>query len=396
MKSIRDRLMLGCPELDEGAFQTRGRFAGMCFYGKGGGSAPAPDPQIGEAAKDNVQLGKDWLQFAREQFAEGNKRQEATDALTNQVVNQQLQTQNEANAWAREDRDRTKTVFQPLENDFVQTAQNYATPAKQEEAAAAARADVQSADALQRQASARSMAANGIAPDSGRFAGITRAQDLNTALASAGAANNARQIVRDKGLALKADAINMGKGLASSTAAAYGIGTNSGNSAVSNNLSANQNFYANQGVMGQGFQGAIGANNSAGSILNNLYGNQLSAWQANQQASSSGWGGLGNLVGTLGGSLLSAGAGSVGGKLVGALFGSDIRLKQNIKPAGKTSDGIQLYEYEYKPEFKALHGSGKFIGVMAQEVEKVIPTAVFRHPSGYKMVDYKQVVNHGI
>ncbi len=398
MKAIHDRLMLGCPELDEGAFQPRGRFAGMRFYGKGGGgSAPAPDPAIGQAAQANVALGKDWLNFAKEQFAEGNKRQEATDALTTKVANQQLQTQDEANAWAREDRNRTKTVFQPIEDKYIETVNNYATPAKQEEAAAAARADVQSADALQRQSSARQMAANGISPESGRFAGITRAQDLNTALASAGAANNARQVVRDKGLALTADTINMGKGLASSTAAAYGIGTNSGNSAVANNASANQNFYANQGVMGQGFQGAIGANNSAGSMLNNLYGNQLSAWQANQQASSSGWGGLGNLVGTLGGSLLTAGKGSVGASLMSMIPGfSDVRTKENVKPVGKLSSGVTVYEYEYKSEFKPVAGSGKFIGVMAQELEKVDPSAVFRHPSGFKMVDYSKVVNHGV
>ena len=79
-----------------------------------------------------------------------------------------------------------------------------------------------------------------------------------------------------------------------------------------------------------------------------------------------------------------------------ALYFSDKRIKTNIKPAGKLSNGIPLYEYEYKPEFKAANGDGKFIGVMAQEVEKIIPSAVFRHPSGYKMVDYKQVVNHGV
>lgn len=381
MKHIHDRLMLGCTELDEGAFQPRGRLSGMRLYGKGGGSAPAPDPAIGEAAKDNVALGKDWLAFAREQFAEGNKRQEVTDALNTKVVNQQLDTQTQANTWAQEDRNRTKTVFQPMEDQFVQTAQNYATPAKQEEAAAAARADVQAADALQRQSSARAMAANGVSPDSGRFAGITRAQDMNTALASAGAANNARQVVRDKGLALTADAINMGKGLASSTAAAYGVGTNAGNSAVGNNASANQSFYANTGVMGNGFQSAIGANNSAGSILNNLYGNQLQGWAAQQQANATSAAGLGSMVGQLG---------------TAALYFSDKRIKTNIKPAGKLSNGIPLYEYEYKPEFKAANGDGKFIGVMAQEVEKIIPSAVFRHPSGYKMVDYKQVVNHGV
>lgn len=273
----------------------------VCFGGgKGGGDAPAPDPAIGQAARDNVSLGKDWLSFAKDQFTEGNKRQEVTDALNTKVVNQQLDTQGQANTWAQQDRARTLGVFQPVEDQFVETAKNYATPEKQAEAAATAKADVLGAADAQRATGIRQMAAMGVSPDSGRFAGISRAADTNTALASAGAQNNARQIVRDKGLALKADAINMGKGLASSTAAAYGIGTNAGNSAVGNNASANAQFQQNGQVMSQGFGGNIGANSSAGSMLNTLYGNQLNAWSAQQQANATSAAGIGQAVGTIG------------------------------------------------------------------------------------------------
>ena len=269
----------------------------VCFGGKGGGSAPAPDPAIGAAARENVELGRDWLAFAKEQFAVGNERQNATDELNTKVINQQLQSQDEANTWAREDRTRTKDVFQPVENQFVKTAQEYDSPEKQAAAAAQAKADVAANAGVQQQANQRQMASMGINPNSGRFAGISRAQDTNTALAAAGAQNNARQMVRDKGLALKADAINMGKGLASSTAAAYGIGTNLGNSAVANNASGNANFYQNNGLMTSGFGGAVGANTSAGNMLNNLYGNQLQAWSEQNRNSNAGAAGLLGAVG---------------------------------------------------------------------------------------------------
>ena len=384
MKIVHDLLSLGIPDLDEEGFQPRGRRSGMRFYGKGGSSAPAPDPAIGEAAQANVELGKDWLDFAKDQFAEGNKRQAVTDALNTKVINQQLQSQDEANTWGREDRTRTKTVFQPVEDAFIKTAQEYDTPEKQAEAAARAKADVMGSAAVQDQAQQRQMASMGVSPDSGRFAGVKRATDLNTALASAGAQNNARQIVRDKGLALKADAINMGKGLASSTAAAYGIGTNSGNSAVANNASGNQNFYANQGVMNQGMSGAIGANNSAGSMLNSLYGNQLSAWSAQQQANATSASGLGSMFGTLG----------VGAMKYGLI--SDERLKTKIQKVGELPSGITIYTYEFKPEWQDELGHGMQMGFMAQEVEKVLPEAVMPWRDGYKMVDYKKVLNHGI
>lgn len=303
--SRKQLLMLGMSELNEDAFQPRaGRFGGgMKLYGGGkggggGGSAPAADPNIGIAARENIQLGKDWLTFAQDQFDAGNVRQAQTDELNTAVIDQQLATQEQANQWAQEDRARTLSTFQPVEDQFVETAKNFDTPEKQAAAAAAAKADVMAGAATTNQANQRAMASMGISPTSGRFAGIARAQDTNTALAAAGAQNNARNMIRDKGLALKADAINMGKGLASSTAAAYGIGTNAGNSAVANNQSGNQNFYANQNVMNQGMSGAVGANNSAGSMLNQLYGNQLNAWSAQQQSNATSSAGIGQLVGT--------------------------------------------------------------------------------------------------
>ena len=300
--------LLGIPEYDEDAFQPRGRNSGMRLYGGkgGGGAAPAADPAIGQAAMANVELGKDWLGFARDQFDQGNIRQAETDALNTKVINQQLNTQDQANTWAQQDRARTLNTFQPVEDAFVKTAQEFDTPAKQAEAAAAAKADVMGSAAVQQQSSQRNMASMGVSPNSGRFAGITRAQDTNTALASAGAQNNARTMIRDKGLALKADAVNMGKGLASSTAAAYGIGTNAGNSAVANNASGTAGFQQNGQVMAQGFSGAIGANNSAGSMLNNLYGNQLNAWSQQQQANATSSAGIGSMVGTIAGAGITA------------------------------------------------------------------------------------------
>ena len=383
--------LLGIPDLDADAFQPRsGRHGAgqMRLYGgKGGGSAPAPDPAIGQAAMENVALGKEWLGFAKDQFAQGNVRQATTDELNTKVINQQLATQDQANTWAQQDRARTLNTFQPLEDSFAQTAKEYATPAKQEDAAATAKADVLASSNIARQTNQRQMAAMGVSPDSGRFAGIDRTQDTNTALAAAGAQNNARQVVRDKGLALTADAVNMGKGLASSTAAAYGIGTNAGNSAVGNNASGNANFYANQAGMNQGFSGNIGANSSAGSMLNQLYGNQLSAWNAQQQANATSSAGLGNLIGTVGVGAMKYGP---------ALMASDERLKTNIQKIGSLDNGIALYRYEFKPEFQEELGHGMQIGVLAQEVEKVIPEAVSEWRDGYKMVDYAKVVNHGL
>ena len=85
---------------------------------------------------------------------------------------------------------------------------------------------------------------------------------------------------------------------------------------------------------------------------------------------------------------LNQGLYSLGG--AGIMAMSDIRAKQNIKQIHWLPNGLPVYEYEYKDEFKdhPLAGHGKFVGVMAQDVEKVQPKAVIELPSGYKMVNY--------
>jgi hypothetical protein len=70
---------------------------------------------------------------------------------------------------------------------------------------------------------------------------------------------------------------------------------------------------------------------------------------------------------------------------------SDRRMKQNIEQIGKLQSGLPIYRFEYKPEFKEIAGEGLFVGVMADEAEKLIPEAVGVHTNGFKYVDYTKV-----
>lgn len=63
---------------------------------------------------------------------------------------------------------------------------------------------------------------------------------------------------------------------------------------------------------------------------------------------------------------------------------SDRRLKKNIVQIGVHALGIPLYAWEY-------FWGEKATGVMADELEKVMPEAVFEHPSGFKMVNYSMI-----
>lgn len=70
---------------------------------------------------------------------------------------------------------------------------------------------------------------------------------------------------------------------------------------------------------------------------------------------------------------------------------SDIRMKENIVRIGTLPSGLPFYKFEYKPGFKSIAGHGAFVGVMAQEAEKVIPEAVATMPNGYKAVKYSLI-----
>ena len=79
---------------------------------------------------------------------------------------------------------------------------------------------------------------------------------------------------------------------------------------------------------------------------------------------------------------------------------SDKRLKENIKPLDNALDKvlkINGVSFDWKPlteeEKKTIHGNeGHDVGVIAQEIEEVLPEVVTTRDSGYKAVKYEKIV----
>ncbi len=128
------------------------------------------------------------------------------------------------------------------------------------------------------------------------------------------------------------------------------------------------------------YQGGISGNYGQSGQTSQQYTQQV-PYYSNPVGSALG-GGLG-ILGALG-SLATPGFG--GASALGNIF-SDIRLKDDIKPIGKTYTGQNLYSYRYK-------GSAvPQIGLMAQEVEQYDPEAVSIDPfTGFKMVNYDKAL----
>lgn len=320
----------------------------------GKGTSVQSDPMIGYAAVQQAITGQEWLKAAKDQFSVANQRQAGIDALTARVTESQLAAQKQATAWAAEDRDRYKSVYQPLEDEYIKTAKGWDSAEKQASAASEAKADVMNAAAQQQQTRQRQMSAMGVSPDSGRFAGTERAADLDVALASAGAQNNARNTLRKEAVALKADAINMGKGLPSQATSTLGLGVSAGSSAAGTAISGASSANSAYSTLANGYSGAMSGWSGMTSGLNQQFQNQLAAAQYNDSASSG----------------LMSGVGSVLGLGLGIWAKSSKDFKTDKEPADGSLDAVRKMPVErwtYKP---GIADGGRHIGPYAEDFKK--------------------------
>jgi hypothetical protein len=255
----------------------------------------------------NQKTGADQLAWA--------KQQDALDRAQSQpILDLQLKAQQEALANAQKDRARYEAIYQPLENQYVQQASTWDTPEEEQNAAGRAAAVGNQIFEAQRSAATRDLEAFGVDPSATRFAGLDIGARTANAAALAGAENSAINQRIQEGLALRGNAINIGRGLPGQSLAGLGAGVGAGSAGLSG-ITGLTSLGAN--TMGTGLQWAnLGQQglNEAGVIGNNYAQNQLGRDQLAAGASS-GWG---SLAGLLGGSILG-GRNDQGGTLGGSI-----------------------------------------------------------------------------
>lgn len=275
-----------------------------------GGKNSAPPPPdytpiaqaSAEQAKYNYELGKEQLAWAKEQYAKDSE-------IIKRVVDSALERSEVNDAAAAADRARYESIYQPLEDQAVRDAQEYSSPERQEQEAGKAAATVAQQFDAQRRAAAQNLEAYGVDPTSTRYAALDMGSRIQQAAAQAGAANQTRTQTEAMGRALRAEAINVGRGYPGQVAGTYGTALQSGNSAANSALAGTASGANTMGTNAQ-YQGlANQAIGTWGNTVNQGYQNQLAAFNANQQASS----GLGSLAGAVLGA-----AGAAGG--FGSLF----------------------------------------------------------------------------
>ena len=327
----------------------------------GKSSSKAPDytslaDASAESARLSYDLGMQQIELSRSQYEE-------LKPIYEQITASLVSTQNQTNQQGADYYNYWKNAYQPLEQKLLAEAESFNSDAYKEELARKAAADSARAFTTTQQANNRAMAAMGINPNSGRFAGQTRQSELGLAAQRANAMTNARSQAESTGYARLLDATSLGRGLTGASSGAYAASINAGQVANASGYTAANNYMA-------GLSSGIGTIQTGQSQqlsgLSSILNSQTSVYNTSSSNSSDMWGTI------------------VGAGLSAATKFSDRRLKGQIQAVGFLAHlGLTLYAFSY-----IFDPRRRWLGVMADEVAKRYPEAVITTRSGYQAVDY--------
>lgn len=372
--------------------------------------AAAPDYSGVAAASDKAaeyayKAASEDLSFRKKVYSDSLPAQSALASLAERIAQQQLGSSEKAVALADENTGYWRGTYQPIERqtvmdamgsrylsaadraklaaivtgtsgltgDTLTTETDRLATAAQEGAATSAMTDANasanSAFAQQGRALSR------VGGDPNKMAAAAKAIATNQTLAKVGAATAAREGVSDKLKALRTGVANFGRNMPNTAGQSVALSTSAGNAAVGNQNAAFMSGLPYAQFASAGTQSALSAAQlqqqgalGLGGLMSRDYATSVQNY-ANQ--SDGGMGGLLGLAGSLGSAWISS---------------SDRRLKENIEAVGQDEDtGLTLYEFNYIGETQ------RYRGVMADEVQRVMPRAVSLDADGYAMVDYNML-----
>lgn len=319
--------------------------------------APSPDPQIGAASKEAIQLGRDQFDAQQALLAK------FTPLYEEQVrLSQDAQAKNTARSDAQWDN--YTTNFKPLEEKMAATVAGYDTQERRDKAAADAMAGVTGTFDQARQGLTESLNQQGIGGSSGKGLALRNAMAIEEAKAKAGAGASAIRGVESTGLSLLGSATNFGRGLTNT-------GLQTGQAAQSNGNNATGQVSGLSGLTGAGFGAAM---QGIGTGVNGLVANhqaELASFNASNAA-------MGDMIG--------AGAGIFG------MMSTKKAKKQGAKVDGKKAlkglAALDVDEWTYKP---GMGDGGDHVGPYAEDVNREFGDGVAPGGKMLNMVEMSDV-----
>ncbi len=345
--------------------------SGFILFGGKGDSPPPPDyTPVAAASEESARIG---AELGREQLAEGKRQYDQNMEVAKPVVDAQLKLMQQGIAQGDDYFDYMKTKARPVEDELNAQAMKSGTEEAQEAAAGRAVADVRQGTTAAQNQMIRQGLRYGWSPE--KLATTGAVGSTAQGLAEVTVANAAREKEKATGFAQKLDVAGLYRGLPGASTGAYSVATNAGNSAVGNQAAPGAAYL---GAMGAGANTTMQGRQVAMQGLNGVLNAQTSYANAVANSNNSGAGGLGSLLG--------------GAASLYTAFGSHPNYKTNVVRVGDHPLGIGGYEFDYRPEYAEKWGDGRHRGVMATELEAVLPEAVKRDADGHVVVDYAMLV----
>jgi hypothetical protein len=180
----------------------------------GGGSAPAPDPAIGQAEKQLADLSTEqWNTFKTDIYPELLRQSKVAESRADEqwAMDKKIATFNLEQAETATKRYEEGAI--PAMKALKADADLYNTAGYQEQMAGQAVGDIAAAEEVARQTQVNRDRSYGIDPTSGRSGLGFNANNVNAALAKATAATQTREAAKQLGLQKQANVFNMYAGL---------------------------------------------------------------------------------------------------------------------------------------------------------------------------------------
>jgi hypothetical protein len=259
----------------------------------------APEaPDMTRFADISEKLGNRAVDQQDEQLAWAKEQDTNNRALLERVLGTQLPIMEQTFANAQKDRARYEQTFQPIEDKLIKDFEGYGTDARKSFEQGRAIGDVSAAFDAQRRNAEANLASYGVDPTTLKAGALDIGMRTAQGAMQAQAATAATQRVDDMGRALRADAINIGRGMPSQAAASYGQSLAGGQAALGGALNTTGTGARTSG-MGYGNQALAGVGQAANTTSQG-YQNQLAGWTAQQES------GIGAQLGSLAGAGIGA------------------------------------------------------------------------------------------
>ena len=261
-------------------------------------SAPKP-PDYGPLIEAQERAANRAFDLAEEQFAWAKETYAENKDLVRATGDAFLEAMEFHNANARRDRERYEEYYQPLENQLIEDYETYSSDQFKAQERGRAIATVDQQFEAARQNAQQDLESYGINPTDTRYGALDLGIRTAAAAQKAAAANESDRRVDETARALRAEAINIGRGYPAQALGSSAAGQSAGGAANAGALNLTNSGAQTMGTAPQYLSSGNAGLAQVGNLMNTSYQNQLDAFNANQQSSSGIGGILGGVLGAV-------------------------------------------------------------------------------------------------